>query len=183
MRLPSVAPTPMSMSRMNALNLTLAPAFRQTLARTRSMGIACFLSLPVLGHAALSLPTASKGLWQLLHLVSSIWRRNCILSNNNVPNRCEGITYSGAVGAWASAAPALCPEWERRCARQVAERTDSIWVFLKNASEIEEAQYCQPCCHSSGSPVLLCGGRLPWRSSGNDGVHQKPSLSSRVDAS
>ena len=173
-----VTPTPMFMSRMNTLNLTLAPASRQTLARTRSMGMARFLSLPVLGHAALCLPNTSKGPWQPLHLVSSIWSGSCILSNSNVLNRCEGITYSGAVGAWASAAPALCPEWERRC-----ERTDSIWVFLKNASEMEEAQYCQPCCHSPGSPILFCGGRFPWRSSGHDGLHQKPSLSSRLDAS
>ena len=55
MRLPSLAPTPMFMSRKNALNLTLAPASRQTLARTRSMGVARFRSLPVpvRGHAAL----------------------------------------------------------------------------------------------------------------------------------
>ena len=63
------------------------------------------------------------------------------------PGRCGGMTYSGAVGAWANTTPALRPEWDRRCARLAAVWPDSMVIFLKCLSEAEEAQYCQPCCH------------------------------------
>ena len=55
------------------------------------------------------------------------------------------MLYSGVVGACDNAIPELWPECERRWAWQVAERPDSMNIFLKRESRIEDAQYCQYC--------------------------------------
>ena len=58
--------------------------------------------------------------------------------------------------------------------REAAERVSSMVVFLKHASETEDAQYCQPCFHSPGS-LVGSGGLFPWRSSDQLGLPPKPS--------
>ena len=84
-----------------------------------------FLSLPVRVHAARWRPRGSRGAWQPEHAASSTGSGSWSLSNST-QNRCVGMTYSGAVGAKARAAPAsMRPERDRRCALDAAERTDS----------------------------------------------------------
>ena len=62
-------------------------------------------------------------------------------------------------------------------------RLVSIEFFLKwVVSRTEEAQYCQPCGHSPGSRVSLCGGRLPACNSAHAGRHQNPFWSNSVAA-
>ena len=89
---------------------------------------------------------------------SVIGRGKRILSKSNTRNRCGGTTNSGGVGACANTTPALRPEWDRRCARFDADWPDSMVLFLKVRSEAEDAQYCQPCCHSPGFFDRFVGG-------------------------
>ena len=64
----------------------------------------------------------------------------------------------------------------------MAERPDSMNIFLKRESRREDAQYCQPCGHSPGSRALLFGGLLPSRKTCQLGLHQNPTLSSKLAA-
>ena len=72
----------MFMSRKNALNLTLAHASRQTLDRTRSMGVARFRSLPVRGHASLCSLQWIRGLWEPLQTLTF----SCVVSCDGSAN-------------------------------------------------------------------------------------------------
>ena len=118
----------------NALNLTLAPATRQTRANMRSVEVARFWRVPVRGQAALCRPNGSSRELHPKHTASSTGRGSCGVSNHE--------------------------------------------------SETEDAQYCQPCCYSPGSPMVVSsGGRFPSRRSDQLGLLQNPSRSSRALAS
>ena len=62
------------------------------------------------------------------------------LSGYRTGKRCEGVTYSRAVSAWANGTPALRPEWDRGCARHAAVWPHDMVIFLKCMSEAEDAQ-------------------------------------------
>ena len=80
-----------------------------------------------------------------------------------------------SVGACAETTPGLRPEWYRRCARFEADWPDSMVLFRKERSEAEDAQYCQPCCHSPSSFDGFGGGRLPLRNYDQLGRSENPS--------
>ena len=175
MRRSSVADTPAFISFKNAFEPHPSACSRKTRANMRSTGVARFFNLPDLVQAARWRPRGSSGAQHPPHVASVIGRERRILSKSNTRNRCGGTTNSGAVGACAKTTPALRPEWDRRCARFEADWPDSMVLFLKVRSEAEDAQYCQPCCHSPGSFDGFVGGRLPLRNSDQLGRSANPS--------
>ena len=110
MRRSSLARTHTFMSLRNALYLTRAPTSLQIRANMRSVGVARFLSRPVLGQAARWCPFRSRSSWHPLHRASVTGNGKASRSSNNTRKRCGGTVHSGAVGAWDKAMPALCPE-------------------------------------------------------------------------
>ena len=109
-RFPSVAPTP--------LFLTLAPTSMQTLARRRSIGVAPFLSLPVRClQRVQTLATAARRLVDL--------ERQLKLFHQQCPEQ-MWRNHARTPVPWERKRALLQPEWERRCARQVAGRTNNM---------------------------------------------------------
>ena len=148
-----------------------------THSREHSVGDDLFLIRPVRVQAARCLSSGSSGSWHPLHVASVKGNGSCKRSSNRTLNK-WGRTVNSTVVACEKTTPAFRPE----CERKWAWRLVSIEFFQKWVSRTEETQYCQPCGHSPGSRVSLCGGRLPACSSAHAGRHQNPFWSNSVAA-
>ena len=159
MRRVSLAGTPTFMSRRNALNRTRAPTSRKTRAKTRS---AC-------SHAGRSVVavnvhrrTASDGKGQM----QALQHQNTEQMRSDGEFRGCGGERQGCTSVVTRMRPQVC--------LTSAVRFDNR-ALRKKVSEMDDAQNCQPCVHSPGSPTFIRGGLSPLRNASQLGLHQKPS--------
>ena len=107
----SVARTPTFMSRRRALNFTRAPASRHMRANVLSTGVPLLEASRV--RASCSVPSQRVERF-MTRFANRLCQHRRSLSRSNTRKKCGGMVNSRAVGACASANPALQPECDRR---------------------------------------------------------------------